>query len=159
RRGKRRNCQWREPTVNEKSSPRDPRSDGFPAVVPCFRLGHKDDGAYDRVGTMKGSTTTFPRRSFGQTTRADVWWFQPLLVFCGLSIFIVYSTWAAFQGQNYYFGNYVSPFYSPEILGDSPHSWFGPKPNWWPHWLIFSPALLVLWAPGGFRVTCYYYRG
>src|SRR5207249_3789791 len=25
--------------------------------------------------------------------------------------------------------------------------------------LPFSPALLILWAPGGFRVTCYYYRG
>ena len=24
---------------------------------------------------------------------------------------------------------------------------------------MFSPALLVLWAPGGFRLTCYYYRG
>jgi hypothetical protein len=23
----------------------------------------------------------------------------------------------------------------------------------------FSPALLILWAPGGFRFTCYYYRG
>ena len=104
-------------------------------------------------------TATLPRRSFGETMRADVWWTQPLLVFIGLSIFIVYSTWAAFQGQNYFFGNYISPFYSPEILGDSPHSWFGPKPDWWPAWLIFSPALLVLWAPGGFRLTCYYYRG
>jgi hypothetical protein len=104
-------------------------------------------------------TTALPRRSFGATMRADVWWTQPLLVFAGLSIFIVYSTWAAFQGQNYFLGNYISPFYSPEIFGDSPHSWFGPKPDWWPHWLIFSPALLVLWAPGGFRLTCYYYRG
>jgi len=99
------------------------------------------------------------RRSFGETMRADVWWTQPLLVFIGLSIFIIYSTWAAFQGKNYFFGNYISPFYSPEIFGNSPHSWFGPKPNWWPWWLIFSPALLVLWAPGGFRLTCYYYRG
>ena len=23
----------------------------------------------------------------------------------------------------------------------------------------FSAALLILWAPGGFRFTCYYYRG
>src|ERR1044071_3158773 len=104
-------------------------------------------------------TATLPRRSFGETMRTDVWRIHPLLVFIGLSIFIVYSTWAAFQGQSYFFGNYISPFYSPEILGDSPHSWFGPKPSWWPAWLIFSPALLVLWAPGGFRVTCYYYRG
>ena len=25
--------------------------------------------------------------------------------------------------------------------------------------LPFSPAILILWAPGGFRFTCYYYRG
>ncbi len=109
---------------------------------------------------MNGTTTVaVPRRSFGQTMRADVWWTQPLLVFCGLSIFIVYSTWAAFQGAHYHFGNYISPFYSPELFGDSPHSWLGPKPGWWPVWLPFSPALLILWAPGGFRLTCYYYRG
>jgi len=97
---------------------------------------------------MNGAEATFPRRSFGQTMRADVWWTQPLLVFLGLSIFIVYSTWAAFQGSYYFFGNYISPFYSPEIFGDSPHNWFGSKPSWWPAWLIFSPALFILWAPG-----------
>ena len=26
-------------------------------------------------------------------------------------------------------------------------------------WLLFSPAFLILWAPAGFRFTCYYYRG
>src|SRR5207302_497426 len=108
---------------------------------------------------MSTVSAELPRRSFGVTMRADMWWTQPLLVFVGLSIFIVYSTWAAFQGTHYFFGNYISPFYSPEIFGHSPHSWFGPKPNWWPGWLLFSPALLILWAPGGFRVTCYYYRG
>ena len=41
----------------------------------------------------------------------------------------------------------------------APHSWFGPKPGWWPAALPFSAALLILWAPGGFRFTCYYYRG
>ena len=34
-----------------------------------------------------------------------------------------------------------------------------PKPAWWPGALPFSAALLILWAPGGFRFTCYYYRG
>src|SRR5713226_4907092 len=101
---------------------------------------------------MNGAEVSVSRRSFGQTMRPDVWWTQPLFVFLGLSSFIVYSTWAAFQGTHYFFGNYISPFYSPEIFGSSPHSWFGPKPTWWPTWLIFSPALLILWAPGGFRL-------
>ena len=79
--------------------------------------------------------------------------------FLGLSTFIVYSTWAAFQGDHYTYGPYLSPFYSPEIFGDSPHSWFGPKPASWPAWLPFSPALLILPIPGLFRFTCYYYRG
>lgn len=99
------------------------------------------------------------RRGFGQTSRRDAWWVTPLAVFCGLGAFILYATWAAFQGQHYTFGPYLSPFYSPEIFGDSPHAWFGPKPEWVPGWLPFSPALLILWAPGGFRFTCYYYRG
>ena len=29
-------------------------------------------------------------------------------------------------------------------------------PAWLPAWI--SPALLILWMPGGFRLTCYYYR-
>src|SRR6185295_8221185 len=56
-------------------------------------------------------------------------------------------------------GPYLSPFYSPEIFGGSPHAWFGPKPSWFPDFLPFSPALLILWIPGLFRFTCYYYRG
>jgi hypothetical protein len=99
-----------------------------------------------------------PRR-FGATSRRDAWWVQPLVVFSGFSAFIIYSTWAAFQGANYYFGPYLSPFYSPELFGNSPHSLFGPQPGWWPAWLPFSPALLILWAPVTFRLTCYYYRG
>src|SRR6186713_109789 len=104
------------------------------------------------------STTVGPRH-FGQTMRPDIWWVQPLVVFLGLGAFVVYSTWAAFQNAHYHFGPYLSPFYSPELFGDSPHAWFGPKPTWWPGWLLFSPALLILWAPGGLRLTCYYYRG
>ena len=85
---------------------------------------------------------------------------QPLLVFLGLGAFIVYSTWAAFQ-NNYYWlpgTNYISPMYAPELWGPSPHAWFG-KATWWPAFIPFSPAFLILWAPGGFRFTCYYYRG
>ena len=57
------------------------------------------------------------RAGFGQTQRADNWWVQPLVVFLGLSAFIVYSTWAALQGQHFRFGPYLSPFYSPELFG------------------------------------------
>jgi len=96
---------------------------------------------------------------FGETMRRDAWWIQPILVFLGLSAFIVYSTWAAFQNAHYHWGPYLSPFYSPELFGVSPHNWFGPKPDWFPLWLPWSPALLILWAPAGFRLTCYYYRG
>lgn len=99
------------------------------------------------------------RPRFGETARRDLWWLQPLAVFLGLSGFIVYSTWAAFQGEHYSYGPYLSPFYSPELFGETGHSWFGPKPAGWPLWLPWSPAFLILWAPGGFRVTCYYYRG
>src|SRR5260370_25761726 len=93
----------------------------------------------------------------------DGWGTQPLFVFLGLSAFLVYSLWATFQGNHYWLdqnaANYLSPFYSPELFGNSPHAIFGPKPAWWPAWLLFSPAFLVLWAPAGFRLTCYYYRG
>ena len=99
------------------------------------------------------------RHRFGYTNRKDVWWARPLAILIGLSAFVVYVTWAALQGEHYTSGPYLSPLYSPELFGDSPHSWFGPKPGWWPNALPWSPALLVLWAPGLFRLTCYYYRG
>jgi hypothetical protein len=108
---------------------------------------------------MASNLVSITRRGFGQTMRKDGWWVAPLLTFIGLGAFVVYSTWAAFQGAHYTFGNYLSPFYSPEIFGTSPHALLGPPPSWIPSWLPFSPALLILWAPGGFRFTCYYYRG
>ena len=117
---------------------------------------------------MAYADTLPPQRPFARTTRPDAWWVQPLFVFLGFSAFIVYSTWAAFNptynGNCAYWFNghgadYLSPFYSPEIFGTSPHAIFGAKPAWWPAWLVFSPAFLILWAPAGFRFTCYYYRG
>jgi hypothetical protein len=87
----------------------------------------------------------------GRTSRKDNWWIEPLLVFLGFSAFIVYSTWAAMQGDHYTWGPYLSPFYSPLLMTE--------KPGWWPAFLPFSAAMLILWAPGGFRFTCYYYRG
>ncbi|MBI4027167.1 MAG: succinate dehydrogenase [Verrucomicrobia bacterium] len=90
-------------------------------------------------------SVTDPDR-LGKTDRVDAWWVEPLLTVLGLTAFIVYSTWAAFQGDHYRFGPYLSPFYSPNIK-----EWFG--------WnLDFSFAFSILWVPAGFRATCYYYR-
>jgi hypothetical protein len=104
---------------------------------------------------------------FGATTRNDRWWVTPLLTALGFTAFIVYSTWAAFQGEHYYDAPYLSPFYSPPLFvdpgvpGAAPveHAWFGSTPSWWPTGLLpFSPAWLILAFPGSFRLTCYYYR-
>ena len=108
---------------------------------------------------MAHATVPLTRRRFGETMRRDRWWVQPLAIFLVLSSFLVYATWAAFQNAHYTFGPYLSPFYAPEIFGDSPFSWFGPKPGWWPGWVPFSPALIILPFPAFFRFTCYYYRG
>lgn len=116
---------------------------------------------------MSNAVVPLKPRGFGHTLRRDAWWVQPALVLAGLLVFILYSTWAALQGDHYHYAgggaNYLSPFYSP-VLFDSPgidsgHAWFGPRPDWWPQAIPFSPAVLILWAPGFFRFTCYYYRG
>jgi hypothetical protein len=121
---------------------------------------------------MSGVDLHLPQlRPMGKTMRTDKWWIQPLLVFLGFSAFIVYSTWAAFQADHYWFSgegaHYLSPFYSP-LFFDAPgkesgHALFGQAPSWllgmFPSFIGFSPAFLILWAPGGFRFTCYYYRG
>src|SRR5258708_6024514 len=75
--------------------------------------------------------------------RRDAWWLGLIPVVIWLSLFCVYAKRRAFEGTYYEWGPYLSPFYSPLIR-------FG----WWP----LSPALLILWAPLGFRATCYYYR-
>src|SRR4051812_30148363 len=109
---------------------------------------------------MATEVVQLTRRRFGETMRRDAWWIQPLVVFVVLTCFLVYATWAAFQNKFYSFGNYLSPFYSPLLFSDSPHAWIhGARPSWIPSFLPFSPALLILPFPAGFRLTCYYYRG
>ena len=109
---------------------------------------------------MASEVVQLTRRAFGQTMRRDAWWVQPLVVFVILTAFLVYATWAALQNQFYAFGNYLSPFYSPLLFADSPHAWIhGGRPGWLPSFIPFSPALIILPFPAGFRLTCYYYRG
>ena len=116
-------------------------------------------------------------KGFTSTSRNDRWWIGPLAVLAGLTAFIIYSTWAAWQGNNYFwsasenpqnFGGYLSPFYSPTLfidtsaLGSAPlwHAWLGAWPDWLFNfkWLPASPAWLILIFPLSFRFTCYYYR-
>lgn len=100
---------------------------------------------------------------FGASCRTDNWWAGPTATFLGLSAFIVYVTWASFQGAHFTAGPYLSPFYSPVLFtppgGEgAAHAWFGAWPSWWPEALPASPALLILVVPASFRFTCYYYR-
>ncbi len=111
---------------------------------------------------------------FGKTHRTDSWKGGPLITLIVFLTFIVYTTWAALQGNHYYADPYLSPFYSPVLFTTPPglyegtapvaHAWFGYFPDWWPRGGIFdhimpmSPAILILVFPGSFRFTCYYYR-
>ena len=94
------------------------------------------------------------------TLRQDRWWLQPFTIAFILTIFIVYSTWAAFQNRYYFVGagfgrDLISPFYSPCIGGVCVP---GAKAGFAINWFRLSPALLILIFPLGFRFTCYYYR-
>ncbi|MDQ3628231.1 MAG: hypothetical protein M3419_05390 [Actinomycetota bacterium] len=92
-----------------------------------------------------------------KTLRRDRWWLAPLTSFVVFTAFVVYATWRAFAGADYYASPYLSPFYSP-CLSDAcvaGSSDFGtPFGGWFP----LSPALIILIFPLGFRMTCYYYR-
>ena len=90
---------------------------------------------------------------FGSTMRKDAWWVEPLLVFLSYLAFIIYANYAILQ-NNYYElpgTSYLSPMYSPLLLRNAP--------SWWPALIPWSAAWFILWAPLGFRFTCYYYRG
>lgn len=71
-----------------------------------------------------------------------------------LVAFGIYATWAALQNADYYAAPYLSPFYSPCISANCSHVTLPLVGSWW----NLSPAFLILWVPGGFRATCYYYR-
>jgi len=94
---------------------------------------------------MADSPPVLPESRLGSTLRRDSWWIEIIPVVVVLGGFGIYATLRAFEGTYYSWGPYISPFYSPLI---------DPQHHWWP----FSPALLILLGPLGFRATCYYYR-
>jgi hypothetical protein len=88
-------------------------------------------------------------QGFGATARRDPWWTGPTAVAIGFTAFVLYSLFSAFLwhplfGAPIIADGYLSPFFSPLILAG-----------------VVPPAvsaLFILWAPLGFRTTCYYYR-
>jgi hypothetical protein len=92
-----------------------------------------------------------------KTLRQDRWWLYPLATFLVFTGFVVFATIRAFMGRDYYSAPYLSPFFSPCLSVDCVEgsSDLGqPVGDWW-RW---SPALIILIFPLGFRMTCYYYR-
>jgi hypothetical protein len=90
-----------------------------------------------------------------RTLRKDRWWLAPLVTVGTLVLFVVYSTWRAFENAHYYADPYLSPFYSPCIATGCETDAF---PQLIPGPAFISPALYILIVPLGFRMTCYYYR-
>ncbi len=82
---------------------------------------------------------------FGRTARRDTWWLEPLPRFPRPCSFIVYSTWLRCKAIHYTVRGtgYLSAFYSPLLM-----TLMTEKPGWWPAFLPFSAAMLILWAPG-----------
>ncbi|AUA11497.1 hypothetical protein GTZ89_35305 [Streptomyces sp. SID8382] len=105
-------------------------------------------------GVHGASRAAIPARHL----RSDRWWLSPAITAAGLFAFVVYSTWRAFAGDDYYAEPYVSPFYSPCVAQNCVPMKGGANWEIFGAWWGLSPALLILIFPLGFRLTCYYYR-
>ena len=89
-------------------------------------------------------------QGFGETSRPDAWWSSALGVGFWLAVLVLYSVfssllWKPLFGAAYEVDGYTSPFIAPFFRDIG-------LP------LGLSPAILTLWIPVGFRVTCYYFR-
>lgn len=112
---------------------------------------------------MSSTPVALPARRGGpdvMTLRQDRWWGSVVVTVAILTAFVVYVTWAALQNKNFFVGatahrDLISPLYSP-CLG-AKCSLAASHGIRWSFWQL-SPALLILVIPGGFRLTCYYYR-
>ena len=116
------------------------------------------------VDTRKAKTGVFSagRAAIAESTlRTDKWWIQPLLIVGALVAFIIYATFRAFEGKNYFVEPLISPFYSPclsTVCVDGSSLLGTPIGKIAIFGMVISPALFILVFPLGFRMTCYYYR-
>jgi hypothetical protein len=127
---------------------------------------------------MATTVTTTRPAGLGQTHRRDAWWVGTALTGIVLLGFVLFATFRILYNAEFEYGRallddsnsarrqarlerlpeavaaspemaehayLLSPFYSPLLL-------FPSLPTW------LSPAIFILWIPGGFRLTCYYYR-
>jgi hypothetical protein len=110
---------------------------------------------------MSTDAVTLREHGFAKTQRRDAWWAGPLATGLVLGGFVIYTTFRIFQNAYFQYGegtgpvelhdhaHVLSPMYSPLL---PIQQWL----PWLPTWI--SPAMFILWMPGGFRLTCYYYR-
>lgn len=135
--------------VQTRPRPGGPRPTGAPRATGAARAtGTPSDTGTPSVHGARAAIAA-------GTLRRDRWWVGPAVTVAVLTGFTAYGLWAALRNGGYYADPYLSPFYSP-CLTDSCADDLTPHilGDVWP----FSPAILILVFPLGFRLTCYYYR-
>jgi len=90
-----------------------------------------------------------------RTLRKDPWWRQPAINAGALTVAVIYLTWASLVNANYFWKPYISPLYSPCLATTCTN---GAGYAWIPWLTWLTPAIIIIWIPMGFRLTCYYYR-
>ncbi|MEX2317265.1 MAG: hypothetical protein WD669_08945 [Pirellulales bacterium] len=107
---------------------------------------------------MASGSISLRDRGLGHTQRRDAWWAGPLVTGLVLGGFVIYTTFRIVQNAYFQFGHGVDGTLDPEhaYLLSPMYSPLLALPAWVPAWI--SPAMFILWMPGGFRLTCYYYR-
>ena len=76
--------------------------------------------------------------------RRDRWFLLPIVQGFTIIVFLVYSTLSSLIESHHEAHPYVSPYYPPDFI----------PTDWW----VLPASLLTIWAPVGFRATCYYMR-
>ncbi len=88
------------------------------------------------------------------TTRKDNWWVMPVIIDAVIIFFVIYTILAVFfPGADTTYSYTKDLHYISPIWGFTLPDWFK---NMWPTALPL--ALATIWAPLGFRATCYYER-